>query len=143
MQEFNLPPTAINELALDTAIRAALADQMIGLSTYGPDRHVSFWLDNTATIADTDQITAIYATHNPVFISADKLRIVADGIDRAVITIRAQTPVNLLVSGVSVPVTLINGVGTLEITSIDRVIITITVENPGNRCADVITIEAI
>jgi hypothetical protein len=80
-----------------------------------------------------------------VFLSADKRSFWADDADEVTISVTASrpdaAPVNLLVSGVPVPVALTDGVGTLSLTSADPATIEISVENPANRSTDVISLE--
>src|SRR5689334_18118248 len=147
MRELNVALTVeANPGGLDSALRAALASKIIGISTYGPDRPISIWLDDSATPADDLTAAGIADTHDPVFLSTDTTSIPADGSTAAMITIHAPkagaAPVTLLVVGTPIPVTLIDGIGTLAITSADPASIGISVQNPANRSTDSITVEA-
>jgi hypothetical protein len=123
--------------ALDTALRAALPGKVFGVSTYGPTRPISIWLEDTTTPTDEGTALAIAANHDPIFLASDKTAISADGSDHAAITVTAPrfdaAPVTLLIAGVAVPVTMTGGVGTVEITAIDPGTIPVSVQSPDNR----------
>ena len=146
MRELNLTLAAVHIGALDVALRAALPGQIVGLSTYGTDRPLSIWLADSASQADQTAAAANATAHDPVFLSADKTDIAADGLDTATITVQAPkpgaAPVSLLIGGVAVPVSLTNGVGTVTIRSSDPAIVAISVQNPQNRTADQIVVTA-
>lgn len=132
--------------ALDTALRAALPGKVIGASTYGPSRPISIFVDDSASGADETAALANAAAHDPVFLTVDKTAITADGVDAATVTVRAPKPgaaaVTLLVNGSPVPVTLANGVGAVEVASLDPDTITVSVQDGDNRSTDTITILA-
>src|SRR4051794_36039761 len=125
MRDIN--PTAygynIQTGALDTALKTALPGKVIGVSTYGPSRPISIWMDDSALPADDTAALNIAAAHDPVFLAVYKGTIAADGIDAATITISAPKAsaagVTLLVNGSAVPVTLSSGSGSVQITSAD------------------------
>src|SRR5258708_35818135 len=120
MREVNVALVTIHTLALDSALRAALPGRVIGISTYGPERPVSLWLEDSSTESEMATAEALAAAHDPVFVTVDKTQIAADGVDTSTITVSAVpsgAPVTLLVAGTSVSVTLINGVGTVAITT--------------------------
>ncbi len=147
MREVNIPAAGeINEYALDTALRAALATRLIGLSTYGPGRDFTVWLADEATADDDATTTALSAAHDPVFLTLDKAAIRADGADRAVVTVRAPrpdaAPVILLVNGQATPIPLVDGRGSLEIASLDPARIVVALKGGINRCVDQLEVEA-
>jgi hypothetical protein len=133
--------------ALDAAIRAALSVKMHGLSSYGTPGPVVAWLDDAATVDDDATALAIAAAHDPVFLSADKTTIQADGVDTVTVSVVAPNvnaaPVNLLVNSQVVPVELTNGIGTVEIVSLDPARITVAVQSPANRTTDSVEVQAI
>jgi len=147
MQEITVALDNPQVTALDTALRAALGSKCSGVSTYGTGRPVSIWLDDTAVQADIDTATAIATAHDPVFLTASKSTIAADGVDTATITVQAPksgaAAVTLLMGSTPVPVTLAAGVGTVVITSLDPTVITVTVQTPANRTTDTLTIQAV
>lgn len=143
MNELNVVLARVHPNTLKAALVAELGDKCPGVSTYGNDRPISIWLEDEATAEDFSTAEMIAAAHDPVFISANKTRIVADGSDTAIVTVYAQNAVNLLIAGVSVPVPIINGLGIAQIVSNDPASIEVTVENPDNRTTDRIIIEAI
>ena len=103
------------------------------------------WLDDSATEFDDMTAQAQAAAHDLIFLSIDKTQIVADGIDKATITITALpsgAPVILLVAGTPVNVIFVNGVGAVTVSSIDPSTIPISVQNPANRTTDTFTVEA-
>ncbi len=148
MQEINATLTAWREEALHAALKTALGAKCYGISTYGPGRDISIWLDDTAVQADKDSAAALAAAHDPVFLSVDKTTITANGTDAATVTVRAGKPgaaaVTLLVNGATDwAFTLTDGVGSDTLTAIDPATITISVKNPDNRSTDVLTVEAV
>jgi hypothetical protein len=148
MREIN--PSAygynISASALDTALRAALRGKVVGISTYGPSQSISIFLDDSVTRGDEATTLATAAAHDPVILSADKLTITANGSDTATVTVNVPKPgasaVTLLVGGLPVPVTLTDGVGSIQITSADPATIQISVQNPENRTTDTLIVEA-
>lgn len=119
-----------------------------GVSTYGPARPISLWLDDSASGADETTAASLTAAHDPVHLSVDKATITANGTDAATVTVRAGKPgaaaITLLVNGVTDwPIALTGGVGTDTLTALDAGTITITVKNPANRSTDQLVIEAI
>jgi hypothetical protein len=147
MRELNMTLGAVHPAALDAALRAALPGKAVGVSTYDLARPISIWLDDTATPDDEASAAALADAHDPVFLSADRQSITADGSDPANLTVTAPkpgaAPVTLLVAGTAVPVTLTDGVGVLSIVSTDPTTITVSVQNAANRSADQLTIEAV
>lgn len=146
MREVQVQAGTVHVAALDAALRAALTTCK-GLSTYGAGRPISIWLHDSALPADDATAQSIAAAHDPVFLSADKTTIKADGVDTATVTVAAPNvnaaPVNLIVNGQVVPVTLTNGIGTVQVTSLDPTIITVTVQSSANRTTDSIEVQAI
>jgi hypothetical protein len=144
MHEYKFLIENLHTPALHNALAAVLGGNFIGISTYGTDRPFSAWLagpdDETAAIV-------VITAHDPVSLSVDKSTITADGRDTATITVQTfrpdAEPVTLLVNDTPVPITLTNGIGTLEITSDDPTTITIVVQNPENRTTDILTVEAL
>ncbi len=146
MRELNMTPGAVHIGALDATLKAAVPGKVIGVSTYGPDRPISIWMQDSATPSDETTLTTLAAAHDPVYLSVDKPAITADGSDTATITVNASkpgaAPVSLLVAGVVVPVTLVNGIGTVTITSADPASIPISVQNAANRTTDQVIVTA-
>src|SRR5260221_4206158 len=145
MREVNVAFVTIHTLALDSALRAVLTGKIIGVSTYGPERPVSLWLEDSATDLDVTSAETLATAHDPVFLSVDKAHIAADGVDTATITVSASqsgAPVTLVVAGTPVSVTLINAIGTVTITSADPAAISVSVQDPANRTTDSYSIEA-
>jgi hypothetical protein len=131
--------------ALDRALRAALGD-LIGGSATGPyGAKVYFIAEPTAQQIANAQ--SVIDAHDPIFIDVDKTLIAADGIGVTTVTVRAPkpgaSPVTLDINGQQVAVELTGGIGNIEITAIDPVSIKIEVDNPGNRCAETLTILAV
>src|SRR5260221_7928032 len=89
MREVNVTLAAIHTLALDSALRAALPGKVVGVSTYGPERPVSLWLEDSATDLDVTSAEALAAAHDPVFLTVGKTHIEADGVDTSTITVSA------------------------------------------------------
>lgn len=148
MQEVNATLTAWREEALHAALKTALGAKCYGISTYGPGRDISIWMDDTAVQAEKDSAAALAAAHDPVFLSVDKTTIVANGTDAATVTVRAPKPgaaaVTLLINGVTEwTFTLTDGVGTDTLTALDAGIITLTCKDSSNRTTDVLTVEAV
>ncbi len=52
MKELNVTLTSVHPAALTTALQAALPGRVSGISSYGPERPISIWLDDSATTAD-------------------------------------------------------------------------------------------
>jgi len=142
--------------ALDAALRAALGEDMVGIS-WGIDHdgnelrvHVVAFPD-TAT---TDAANAVIAAHDPVLLQADKTSITPYGdgapesADRATITVWAPredaAPVVLMVEGQEVALdTSVDGTDTVEIISQGSGVIDISVKNPTNRCSRTLSIVAV
>lgn len=146
MREITVNVGIMHSAALDTALRAALTDKVIGVSGYGETRPISIWLEDSASAADQLTATTTAQAHDPVFLSVDKTVIEGDGTDTATVTVNAPkvgaAPVVLLIAGSPIAVTLTNGVGTVPISS-DPATIEVSVQNPNNRTTDVLTIEAV
>lgn len=147
MQELNAIINNLNAGALTNAIQAAIPGKCFGISTYGPVRPISIWLDDSAVQADKDSATALVTAHDPVFLTVDKTTIKADNVDAATVTVSAPkanaAPVTLLIGGNPIAVTLINGTGSFQISSAVPTLITISLQNPQNRATDVLIITAI
>lgn len=147
MIERQMTIDALHEAALDQAIHSTIGSMFIGLSTYGGTRPISLWFEDAATPNDIMAATVILTTHDPVFLSINKTRIAANGLDAAIVTVRVlrlnAEPVTLLVNNAPVLITLTNKIGTLEITSADPANITIAVQNPVNRTTDSLILEAV
>jgi hypothetical protein len=147
MRELNVTLGAMHPAALDAVLRAALPGRVVGVSTYDPARPISIWLDDSATPDDETSASGLAAAHDPVFLSADRQSIAADGSDAAILAVNAPkpgaAPVTLLVAGTAVPVTLTDGVGTLSIVSADPTTIAVSVQNAANRSTDQLTIQAV
>jgi hypothetical protein len=147
MREISLILASVKVLALDAALRAALSAKVYGLATYGADRPLSIWLDESASSADETAAREIAQAHDPVTLSVDKAIILADGVDVATVTVRAPKPgaaaVTLSVNGIDYPVMLADGVAVEPIMALDPTTITITIKNPANRSTDTLTIQAV
>lgn len=152
MKEINATLSDWHSPALHAACVAALGfvengGKFGGVSTYGAARPISLWLDDSASAADETTAANLAAAHDPVHLSIDKTTILANGTDAATVTVRAGKPgaaaVTLLVNGVDWNITMANGLGVDTLTSLDPVVITISVKNPDNRSTDVLTIEAV
>jgi len=89
MREVNVVLGQIDTGALDLALRAALAEKILGVSTYGVDRPISIWLDESADDADAAAVEGVAAAHDPVFLAADKTSIAAGEADMATISVSA------------------------------------------------------
>lgn len=131
---------------LHAAVEAELGELLIGISEGGgiPTRiHLTTLLSPEQDAAQE----AIIDAHDPVFISTDRENIIANNSDIATITVRTlkqgAAAVTLLVDETAVPVTMVDGVGTVTIKSADPTVITVSVQNPENRTTDVLTIEAV
>ena len=146
MRELSLMAGEVNSGGLDAALKAVMGSKVLGVSTYGPLRPISVWLDETTTPGDDADATSIVSAHDPVFLSVNRTSIPADGATEAVVTVRAPgknaADVSLIVAGTVVPVTLINGVGTIRVSSADPASIPVSVQNPANRSTDSLTVEA-
>src|SRR5205085_627796 len=143
--EMNFAPGySVHTAALDAALRAVLPGKIVGVSTYGPARPISIWMDDSAIGADDTAAAGIAALHDPVFLSADKDSIQADGSDTVTLMVTTTNPaaagVSLLINGAAVPVTLNSGAGTVQIASADPLTITVSVQDPANRSTDHIVI---
>src|SRR5262249_37410467 len=146
MREINFSLPNLHDGALDAALRLALPNKTLGLSTYGPQRPISIWLVDATTADDDSTAQGVAAAHDPEFLIANKTSIAADGNDAAAVGVFAPrldaAPVTLLVNGSPVPVTLTAGAGSLQITSLDAQIITVQLQNPANRSSDQLSIAA-
>lgn len=144
--EFHSTTLVCHPGALDTALRAAgLAPNFIGVS-FGGLGDVRLHFEDAVTDQQKSNVLALVSNHDPVFLIADKLTIVADGEDAAIITVEAPklgaASVTLLVADTPVPVTLTNGVGTVSVSSNDPASISIRVQDGNNRSLDVLVVEA-
>ena len=136
----------VETLALDAALRAVLGEAMTGISVGAQDaegRCLRVHYVDLPTPEQEAAALAVVAAHDPVFLSVDKTTIQADGVDEATITVRAASPVTLLVADVVVVVELENGVGEVGITSADPRTIFIRVQDADNRCAQVLEVRAV
>ena len=137
MRELNAALDAVHTGALDAALRAAVPGMVIGVSTYGPSRPVAIWVQDSVSPADEIALHAVVAAHDPVSLTLDRPTIIADGSDMATVTIHTPrpdaAPVALVIAGAIVPVPLVNGLGTVMITSADPASIPISVQNAANR----------
>lgn len=127
--------------ALDAALRAdGIGITGVSAGPYGIIVHL-------LSADDAGAAAGVVDAHDPVWISVDKTLISADGSDTATITVRAPkagaAPVTLLVDGVSTPVMLTDGVGTLSVAAADPGVIDVSVEFPANRTTDTLEILAV
>src|SRR5579871_4245194 len=135
-----------NAPALDQAIRAAIAPNMLlGVNaasagvTNGKATPAfsSVMIDDATSAADQNTASTIMTAHDPVFLAVDKPSIKSDNVDAATITISAPKPgaaaVTLRIGGSAMPVTLTNGVGSVQVTSAAPASIAVSVQNPQNR----------
>jgi hypothetical protein len=146
MRELNATLDIVHTGALDAALKAAVPGKVIGVSTYGPGRPISIWVQDSTSPAEEAALTAVVAAHDPVSLTVDKPLITADGSDTATVTVSTPKPgaasVSLVIAGGVVPVTLVNGVGTVTITSVDPAAIPISIQNAANRSTDQVVIIA-
>jgi len=146
MRELNAILDTVHTGALDAALKAAVPGKVIGISTYGPGRPISIWAQDGTSATDEAALNAVVSAHDPVSLTVDKRIIIADGADAATISVRAPkpgaAPVSLMIAGAIVPVPLVNGVGTLTITSADPTSIPISVQNAANRTTDQVIVTA-
>lgn len=152
----------IHLAALDAALRAALPNKVFGLNaSIGANGLVTVRnnngqvingqfaviLDDATIQADDTTAQTVTDAHDPVFIAADKMTILANGTDVVIITINAPkqgaAPIVLLINSIPTPVPLKSGVGQVKISSPTVGALNISLQNPGNRSADVLTVQAI
>lgn len=109
-------------------------------------------MDDTAQPADDTAALNLAAAHDPVFLSADKTTIQANGTDLATITVNAPksgaAPVTVVCTPTAGPqvteaVPLVAGVGTMQFKSSVQGSYTLTVQNPSNRSTDALVITAV
>jgi hypothetical protein len=152
--ELSVPmPYAIQPLALDTALRAACGANLSGLSTYGKvSRPISVWFNDGTPQATIDLALPVVQAHDPVFLTADKLAVAADGVDIATIAVAAPktgaAPVTLQCkkpdgTTINLPVTLAGGLGTIQFRTALPGDYAISVLNPGTRTTDQLTIKGV
>jgi hypothetical protein len=133
--------------ALHDVMFLAIPGNFIGISTNSAQ--VTIRVFSLIALSPQETLDAEIAidTHDPVFLSANKRQITADGLDTAMITVTAPkpgaAPVTLDINGQQVPITLIDGIGSQEITAIDPMVINVSVVNPENRISETIIIEAV
>lgn len=141
-----------NALALDGALKSVLPGKVLGVSTYGTGRPISVWLDDVSPESDNVTVDTVVAAHDPVFISADKASISANGTDTVTISVRTAkagaAAVTLVVtkpdtSTVTQSVTMSNGAGSVQFKTQILGIYTIAVQNGSNRCADALSVQAV
>jgi hypothetical protein len=65
MIELKIDYKDINAQQLDGELNAGIPDKVFGLSTYGPDRQISVWMDDSATPADQQTAADLVAAHVP------------------------------------------------------------------------------
>lgn len=141
--------------ALQDALAAALPGKINGLKDFGDGITPMDVLFNgvKVTLSPADETTAqgIASAHDPVFLAVDKTVILANDTDVFTVTVTAPkpgaAPVSLAVSingnaPSVVPVALSGGVGAVQFTSKDQCVITVSVQNPSNRSASVISVRA-
>lgn len=138
---------AVQSAALDAAIRGSLGSKLIGVSSYGNARPISLWMDDSALPADDAAAQSAGLAHDPVFLSADKTSIQANGTDAATVTIltpkqgAAAVTLSVSVNG-GAPSDWIPALPTDTFTASDPGTYAITVKNPSNRSTDQLTITA-
>lgn len=146
MRELNAILDTVHTGALDSALKATVPGKVIGVSTYGPGRPISIWVQDSTSPTDEAALNAVVSAHDPVSLTVDKLIIIADSADTATVTVSAPkpgaAPVSLMIAGAIVPVPLVNGVGTVTITSADPASIPVSVQNAANRTTDQIGVIA-
>lgn len=119
-----------------------------------PVDHVGYCfigMSDTAQPADDTIALNFAAAHDPVFLTADKTAIQANGTDTATITVTAPKSGAAAVTLVCTPpngvlqtelITLVAGVGTMQFKSFVQGVFVIAVQNPANRSTDAITVIA-
>lgn len=140
----------VNSDALTAALKAALPGKIDGISTYGPARPITIWMGDNAVDADGPVALGVYTAHDAVTLSADKLSILANGIDAATITVTAQpggAPCTLVITQpggaqVTQAVTMNAGFGTIAFTTVVPGVYTFALQNPANRTTDMLTVTA-
>lgn len=153
-QELQLQlPYLVHPAGLDAALRAAIAAPYTGLSTYGKtSRPVSIWFNDGTPQATIDLAPPIVQAHDPVFLTADKLTVAADGVDIATIAVAAPkagaAPVTLQCkkpdgTTINLPVTFAGGLGTVQFRTALLGDYAISVLNPGTRTTDQLTIKGV
>jgi hypothetical protein len=144
-----------NTPALHSALVTALPGVVDSISAYGPDRPIDLWLAGQGAILSApQQVTAqgIFDNHDPVFLSANKTIIQADGTETVTITVSAPkqgaaatTVICTKPDGTTLTqaVALTLGVGTTTLKTKIEGTYTITLQNPSNRTTDSLTIQAV
>ena len=159
----------LNLAALQAAIVASLGAKFIGVNSAQDANRVPItWtpgnppvqnngtcyliMDDTAQPSDDATAQSLATAHDPVFLSVDRASIPSDNTTPATVTVRAPkvgaAAVTLSISApggqtVTQLVTMVAGVGTVAITSPISGAINVSVQNPSNRSADTITIQAV
>lgn len=138
---------------LDAALRPALAPYFYGLSTFGTAaRPVSLKFRDDTPQSVLDSAPAIVQAHDPVFLTADKLTVQADGVDIATIAVATPktgaAPVTLQCkkpdgTTLTQAVTLAGGLGTVQFRTVMPGDYVFTVLNPGTRTTDQLTIKGV
>lgn len=154
MQQIIVSVRDLHTQALQNALSSTLGALSTGVTT-ARDQQVNGVMLSFADQAQPADITnaqAIAAAHDPVFLSADKTSIQANGTDTVTILVQAPkqgaVPVTLSVSNGSSssdwgPFTLNqSGAGSDTFVATDPGVYVITVKNPANRSTDQITIIA-
>lgn len=139
----------INLQALFEAVKATYAD-CVGVGWDGDTPRPDFALSADET--KRQAAAAIVATHDPVFLTADKTSIAANGTDAVTVTVSAPkvgaAPVTLLItkpdgSTVTQAVTMTGGAGSVQLKTLLYGSYGITITNSANRTMDVLTVEAV
>jgi hypothetical protein len=148
-----LLPYMVSPQGLDAALRAAIGPSVQGLSTYGKvSRPVSVWFDDGTPKAVLDSAQAVVQAHDPVFLTADKTVVNADGVDIATIAVAAPktgaAPVTIQCKkpdGTTITqlVTFAGGLGTIPFRTALPGDYVISVLNPGTRTTDQLTIKGV
>jgi hypothetical protein len=133
--------------SLHNALSLAVGPNFIGISTNAELTEIRVHSEQALSQQEESDAQATIDNHDPVYLFVDTTQIDADGIDIATVTVQSPKPgaagVTLDINGQSEVVTMIDGVGTVEITAIDPVTIEVTIINAENRTTDSLTIEAV
>lgn len=134
----------VNAPALDAAVRASFPANYYGFSTgAGPDAIFHFNDDTTPT--ELTQVEDIINAHDPVFISVSRSVLPSDNATPCLVSVQVvrvdAAPVTLLINGTPVSVPLTNRQGSITIIAAASVPIVISLQNPYNRCVDVLNVQ--
>jgi hypothetical protein len=143
MRTFLMKIPSANMNALDAALRTI--PPFIGITSGGGADAATFYFNDSATDEQLNQAQGVIQAHDPVFVGVSRSVLPADGVTPAIVSVQVErqdaAPVVLLFNGISVPVPLVNNQGSITLTAVAAVPVTISVQNSANRCIDVLTIQ--